>query len=201
MSAPSRHSNLRVAFGLASLVVGMVGVSYAAVPLYRWICQVTGFGGTTMRAEKAPDSIGERVMTVRFNADVAGTDLPWRFRPLEKQVTLHVGEERLAFYRASNLGKTASIGTATFNVTPHKAAPYFNKLACFCFSEQELAAGETMEMPVSFFIDPAIVNDPKLRDVDTITLSYTFFRAQNAVPKGGLPRTSAVANPAAAPIN
>ncbi len=116
-------------------------------------------------------------------------------------MTLRVGEERLAFYRASNVGKTATSGTATFNVTPHKAAPYFNKLACFCFSEQELAAGESLDMPVSFFIDPAIVNDPKLRDVDPITLSYTFFRAQTAGPKGEPPRTSAAANPAAAPIN
>lgn len=201
MSRLAQRSNRRVALGLASLVVGMVGVSYAAVPLYRWICQVTGFGGTTMRADKAPDSVGERVITVRFNADIAGADLPWRFRPVEKQVTLRVGEERLAFYRASNLSKSAVTGTATFNVTPHKAAPYFNKLACFCFSEQELAAGETIDMPVSFFIDPAIVNDPKLRDVDTITLSYTFFRTQNPAPSGDLPRTSAAVTPAAPPIN
>jgi len=201
MTSSTRRSNLRLASGLAGLVVVMIGVSFAAVPLYRWICQVTGFGGTTMRAEKAPGAIGERMITVRFNADIGGNELPWRFQPLERQVTLRVGEERLAFYRATNVGKTAVVGTATYNVTPHKAAPYFNKIACFCFSEQELAPGESLDMPVSFFVDPAIADDPKLRDVTTITLSYTFFRALDAQPRGEAARRSAAVPAAATPVN
>ncbi|MBL8703064.1 MAG: cytochrome c oxidase assembly protein [Alphaproteobacteria bacterium] len=193
--------NRRLALGLVGIVVAMVGLSFAAVPLYQWICAVTGFGGTTMRADRAPDTPGERMITVRFNADIGGSDLPWRFRPLENSVTLRVGEERLAFYRAENVGREPVVGTATYNVTPHKASIYFKKIACFCFTEQELAAGESLDMPVSFFVDPAIADDPRMRDVGTITLSYTFFRAPNAAPKGPATRTSAAAPAAPAPIN
>ena len=201
MSAGRSRSNARVGVALACLAGGMVGLSFAAVPLYRWFCQVTGFGGTTMRAERAPEAPGERVITVRFNADVAGNDLPWRFQPLERQVTLRVGEERLSFYRATNVGQAPVVGTATYNVTPHKAAPYFHKLACFCFTEQELASGESMDMPVSFFVDPAIAQDPKMRGVDTITLSYTFFRALDAQPRAEGARRSADAGSVPAPVN
>lgn len=200
MSAAPR-SNRRTAVLLVGLVAAMVGLSFAAVPLYQWFCQVTGFGGTTMRAERAPEAPGERVVTVRFNADIGGGDLPWRFKALETAVKIKVGEERVTFYRAENVGKAPVVGTATYNVTPHKAAPYFRKLACFCFTEQELAAGEALDMPVSFFVDPAIADDPKMRDVHTITLSYTFFRAPNASPKGAPTRTSAAATPVAAPVN
>ncbi|MBM3524173.1 MAG: cytochrome c oxidase assembly protein, partial [Alphaproteobacteria bacterium] len=189
MSAPAVR-NRRLAFGLLGLVAGMTGVAFAAVPLYQWFCAVTGFGGTTMRADSAPSSPGERLITVRFNADVGGTDLPWRFRALEHSVRLKVGEERLAFYRAENAGQAPVVGTATYNVTPHKAAIHFKKIACFCFTEQELAPGESLEMPVSFFVDPAIADDRRMRDVHTITLSYTFFRAPNATPKGQPTRTS-----------
>lgn len=199
MSAP-RRSNARVAAGLAGIVVAMVGLSFASVPLYRWICQVTGFGGTTMRAEKAPGGVGERMITVRFNADVASNGLPWRFEAVERQADVRVGEERLAFYRATNTGNAPVVGTATYNVTPHKAAAYFNKIACFCFVEQELQPGESMDMPVSFFIDPAFADDPKLRDVTTITLSYTFFRADGR-PTGEPPRKSATAPQGVTPIN
>jgi len=195
-----KRANGRVALGLVGLIGVMAGLSFAAVPLYRWICQVTGFAGTTMRAEKAPGAVGERVIAVRFNADVGANGLPWRFEPVERQVSLRVGEERLVFYRATNTGTAAVVGTATYNVTPHKAAPYFNKIACFCFVEQELAPGESVDLPVSFFIDPAIADDPKLRDVDTITLSYTFFRADDR-PAGESPRKSAAAPQGAAPVN
>ncbi|MBM3613802.1 MAG: cytochrome c oxidase assembly protein [Alphaproteobacteria bacterium] len=198
MSAATRRSNGRVALGLAGLVATMGALSFAAVPLYRWICQVTGFGGTTMRAERAPDRVGDLQVTVRFNADIGGNDLPWRFETLERKVVLRVGEERLAFYRATNIGNVPVVGTATYNVTPHKAAPYFHKLACFCFTEQELAPGESLDMPVSFFVDPAIADDPKMRGIDTITLSYTFFRALDAQPSGAGGRTAA-AGPA--PVN
>jgi cytochrome c oxidase assembly protein subunit 11 len=151
-----------------------------------------------MRAERAPERIGDLQVTVRFNADIGGNDLPWRFEALERKVVLRVGEERLSFYRATNVGNVPVVGTATYNVTPHKAAPYFHKLACFCFTEQELAPGESMDMPVSFFVDPAIADDPKMRGVDTITLSYTFFRALDAQPSGSGGRTAA-AGPA--PVN
>ena len=198
MSAAPNRSNGRVALCLAGLVATMGALSFAAVPLYRWFCQVTGFGGTTMRAERAPERIGDLQVTVRFNADIGGNDLPWRFEALERKVVLRVGEERLSFYRATNVGNVSVVGTATYNVTPHKAAPYFHKLACFCFTEQELAPGESMDMPVSFFVDPAIADDPKMRGVDTITLSYTFFRALDAQPSGSGGRTAA-AGPA--PVN
>ncbi len=200
MSATKQsRANARVALVAAGAAVGMVGLAFASVPLYRIFCEATGFGGTTQRAEHAPDVAGERIMTVRFNADVAGTNLPWTFAPVEHAVKVRVGEERLIHYRATNTGDRPVIGTATFNVTPLKAGIYFQKIACFCFTEQRLEAGESVDMPVSFFIDPDIVKDPATRDLDTITLSYTFFRARHDADK--LARTSpnsgAPARPAA----
>jgi cytochrome c oxidase assembly protein subunit 11 len=180
---PQARANARVAFLTVGVVAGMVGLAFASVPLYRMFCQVTGYGGTTQRAEHAPAEAGQRVITVRFNADVAGTNLPWSFAPVEHEVKVRVGEERLIHYRATNHGSTPVIGTATFNVTPAKAGLYFQKIACFCFSEQKLEAGESVEMPVSFFVDPDIVKDPNTRDVQTITLSYTFFRAKHDADK------------------
>lgn len=173
------RANRRVAFAMAGIVVVMAGLAFAAVPLYRIFCQATGYGGTTQRAAAAPAEIGERVVTVRFNADVASRDLPWEFRAVQAETQVHVGEDRLVFFRARNTGSEPSVGVATFNVTPFKAGPYFQKIACFCFSEQTLAPGESVDMGVSFFVDPAIANDPNLKDVSTITLSYTFFRAKD----------------------
>jgi cytochrome c oxidase assembly protein subunit 11 len=167
--------NNRLAMVLAAVVCGMVALAFASVPLYRLFCQVTGFGGTTQVAEAPAGEIGERVIAVRFNADV-NPRLPWEFRPEQREIKLRVGEQALAFYRAKNTTAQATVGTATFNVTPAKAGPYFNKVACFCFDEQRLEAGEEVDMGVSFFVDPAIVEDPNLDDVRTITLSYTFFR-------------------------
>lgn len=179
-SAPRHRANLRTALAMGAIAATMAGVSFAAVPLYRVFCQVTGYGGTTQRAEEAPTRIGKRVMTVRFNADVAGSNLPWAFRaPDESQVKVHVGEDKLVFFHAKNVGSNPTVGVATFNVTPFKAGPYFKKVACFCFSEQTLNPGESIDMGVSFFVDPAIDKDPALRDVTTITLSYTFFRAKD----------------------
>lgn len=188
MAVPNRR-NRRTAVMLAGVVAGMVAMAYAAVPLYQLFCQVTGYGGTTQTAIAAPGPVGERLVTVRFNADASG-GLPWLFRPLQREVVVRVGEETLAFYEARNEAEHAITGTATFNVTPHKAGPYFDKIDCFCFERQALAPGERAEMPVSFFIDPAILDDPNLSDVKTITLSYTFFEAETdeedddaAVPK------------------
>ncbi|MDP6343001.1 MAG: cytochrome c oxidase assembly protein [Alphaproteobacteria bacterium] len=176
MSGPSniRARNRLTGLLAAAVVLGMVGAAYAAVPLYRLFCQVTGFGGTTQVAEAAPATVGTRLIAVRFNADTA-RGMPWRFRPVQREVSLRVGEQALAFYRASNPTERRVVGTATFNVTPAKAGPYFNKIECFCFTEQALEAGEDVEMPVSFFVDPAIDDDPNLADVKTITLSYTLF--------------------------
>jgi len=177
--AATARANRRVGFAVAGVAVGMVALAFASVPLYRLFCQVTGYGGTTQRAAAAPAELGTRQMTVRFNADVASLDLGWDFKPTQAAIRTVTGEEHLAFYRVQNNGTVPTVGVATFNVTPHKAGPYFQKIACFCFSEQELKPGESMEMPVSFFVDPAIEKDPNLRDVTTITLSYTFFRAKD----------------------
>ena len=171
----ARHR--RLALSLAGLVVGMVGLSYAAVPLYEIFCRVTGYGGTTQRAEKPADRILERRIAVRFDANVA-RGLGWDFVPVTREVDIRIGESVLAFYKASNPSAEPLRGTATFNVTPEAAGPYFNKIACFCFTEQELAPKQSVDMPVTFFIDPDIVDDPDTRHITEITLSYTFFPAE-----------------------
>lgn len=169
--------NRRTLLSLLMIVVGMTCLAWASIPLYRLFCQVTGFGGTTQRAETAPGMVGDRLVTVRFDATVA--DVPWQFEPVQRAVQVRVGETTLIYYRAHNNGHETVAGNATFNVTPDKAGVYFDKIQCFCFSEQSLKPGETVEMPVSFFIDPAMAKDRNLDDVNTITLSYTFFRAKN----------------------
>jgi cytochrome c oxidase assembly protein subunit 11 len=188
---PGRAKAL-TALALASVIVGMLGLTAAAVPLYRLFCQATGYGGTTQRAEAAPGQQSERTITVRFNADVA-QDLPWTFAPVERAVQVRPGEQQLAFFRAHNGSGRPIVGTATFNVTPFKAGRYFDKIACFCFEDQTLRAGETVDMPVSFYVDPAILDDPETADVRAITLSYTFFeldRGAVAPQTGGLDRPS-----------
>ena len=172
--ADNARANLRLAYGLMAFVGVMVGMAYAAVPLYSLFCQVTGYGGTTRAASAAPAQAIAREMTVRFDANVSG-GLSWRFLPETRPVTLKVGETGEASYQVVNMGQQASAGTATFNVTPQAAGAYFNKLECFCFTEQTVKAGETSHMPVIFFIDPDIDKDPNLKFIDTITLSYTFF--------------------------
>ncbi len=184
MSRPSDDKTAKNRLGLTAaicfvFVAGMVGTSFAAVPLYRIFCQVTGFGGTTQQASSAPESRLDREITVRFDGNVAN-GLGWSFRPRERQMTMRVGElAQIAFF-AENRGTSASTGTATFNVTPNSVGAYFNKIACFCFTEQTLAAGESLDMPVQFFVDPAIADDNELDYIDTITLSYTFFPSTNS---------------------
>ena len=148
-----------VGFALVGLVVGMLGLSYAAVPLYKLFCQVTGYAGTTQRAKAAPDKIMQETVLVRFDANVS-RDLDWTFKPLQRSIELKIGEEKLAFYTATNTSNKPITGTATFNVTPGVAGSYFNKIACFCFTEQTLQPGESIDMPVSFFIDPDMLKDP-----------------------------------------
>ena len=172
----SRRRNGATALLLLSVVGAMVGLSFASVPLYRLFCQATGLGGTTQRAATAPATKAADVVTIRFDAETA-PDLGWEFRPLQPTVTVHPGEEQQIFYRAVNKTSTPTTGSATFNVTPAKAGIYFDKLQCFCFTEQHLAAGESVDMGVVFFVDPDILTDPNTSDVRTITLSYTMFRA------------------------
>jgi cytochrome c oxidase assembly protein subunit 11 len=179
MAAGLRSRNRATGLVLLAVLVGMGGLTAAAVPLYRVFCQITGYGGTTQAVAEAPAVVTERLMTVRFNADV-GRDIPWRFKPAEVEITLKVGETGLAYYIAENTSDATVTGAAVFNVTPFKAGRYFSKIACFCFDEQVLGPGERVAMPVTFFIDPAILDDDNLRDVTTITLSYTFFRTSDA---------------------
>ncbi|MEQ9144109.1 MAG: cytochrome c oxidase assembly protein [Parvibaculaceae bacterium] len=177
MEEEQGRKHRRLALSLAGLVVAMVGMAYAAVPLYQIFCQVTGYGGTTNTADVAPATVLDRTMTVRFDSNVS-RGLAWEFRPAEVSQELKIGETGLAFYRARNLSDEVLVGTATFNVTPQAAGYYFNKIDCFCFTEQVLQPGETVDMPVTYFIDPEVVDDKNLDHVNTITLSYTFF------PKG-----------------
>ena len=161
---------------LAVIVFAMVGLAFASVPLYRLFCQVTGFGGTTQIAVEAPQEVAFSLppVSVRFDANV-NPKLPWQFEPVTKPVSLRPGEEVTVYYRATNLADVPTSGTATFNVTPQKAGPYFMKIECFCFTEQTLQPGESIDMPVSFFLDPDIKRDDNTKDVDEVVLSYTFF--------------------------
>jgi cytochrome c oxidase assembly protein subunit 11 len=165
---------------LALVVAGMAGLSFASVPLYRLFCQATGVGGTTQRADRVPTNASDVVVTVRFNAETA-PDLGWEFHSLQDAVTVHPGEQRQLFYRAVNKTTQPVTASATFNVTPAKSGIYFDKLQCFCFSEQHLEPGESADMGVVFFVDPDILTDPNTTDVRTITLSYTMFRAHTPV--------------------
>jgi cytochrome c oxidase assembly protein subunit 11 len=189
--AGSSNRNLRTSLALAAVVLGMVALAFASVPLYRIFCEVTGFGGTPQRVEAsaAPAAVSEREVTVRFNADVS-SGLPWSFQPVQRAIKVKVGEQALAFYRATNHADRPVTGTATFNVTPDKAGAYFDKIECFCFAEQTLEPGQTVDMPVTFYVDPAMLQDRGLDDVDTITLSYTFFRAADDAARNG-PKVSA----------
>ena len=178
----TRRRNRYVLAGLVGTVLAMNGFAYAMVPAYRAFCQQFGFAGTPLVAEKAPESeeiLPDRRITVRFNSDIEPA-LNWRFKPVQRSMELQVGDTGLAFYEAVNMADHPISGTATFNVTPLKAAPYFVKIECFCFTEQTLSPGETVDMPVTFFVDPAIAEDKNLDNVTTITLSYTFFRDHEA---------------------
>jgi cytochrome c oxidase assembly protein subunit 11 len=152
----------------------MAGAAFASVPLYRMFCQITGFAGTTQRALKPAGLVLERSITVRFDANTAPS-LPWRFEPVQRTLEVRLGEPALALYRATNMSDHPVTGSATYNVAPEQVGIYFNKLQCFCFTEQRLAAGQTVEMPVSFFVDPAIVSDKDANGLTQITLSYTFY--------------------------
>jgi cytochrome c oxidase assembly protein subunit 11 len=170
------NRNGRTAALAALLALAMVGLAFASVPLYRLFCQVTGFGGTPLRADEVAGSLQStgKLIKVRFDANT-NSALPWRFQPERKVEQVAVGARRMAFYTARNLGEQAVTGTATFNVTPAKAGQYFTKIQCFCFEEQTLRPGEEVRMPVVYFVDPKILDDPDASRIEEITLSYTFF--------------------------
>jgi cytochrome c oxidase assembly protein subunit 11 len=176
-SAPSRalagrHRN--VALSLVAVVAAMGGMAYAAVPLYRLFCQATGYGGTPQIATKGSTHVLERTIVVRFDANVASA-LPWEFGPKQTTLEVKLGDNVVAHYTATNRSSRVTKGTAGFNVAPDSAGAYFNKVECFCFTEQTLQPGETVDMPVSFFVDPAILDDADARKLSEITLSYTFY--------------------------
>ncbi|WP_170005427.1 cytochrome c oxidase assembly protein [Pseudopontixanthobacter vadosimaris] len=179
--------NLRVALIALAAAVGMLGLGYAAVPLYRIFCQVTGFGGTTQRASIADadlasqlaQSAGSPTISVRFDGNIA-RDVPWSFGPEQATDTVQIGQRDMAFYIARNNSDVPITGTATFNVEPEQTGKYFNKVQCFCFTEQTLQPGEEVRMPVLYYVDPAILQDENAKNVEQITLSYTFHKAIEA---------------------
>lgn len=176
---PLQNKNARVAVFAGIAAVAMVGAAFAAVPLYSLFCQVTGYGGTTQIALGEAGQVLDREVTVLFDANT-GRGIPWQFEPVQRSITLHVGESGLAYYRATNTSDRRITGVAAYNVAPYKVASYFSKIECFCFTEQTLDPGQTMDMPVLFFVDPLIAEDAYLDDVHTITLSYTFFETDEA---------------------
>ncbi|WP_417514393.1 cytochrome c oxidase assembly protein [Minwuia sp.] len=171
-------ANRRIVISCLAIVVLMTGMSFAAVPLYDLFCRVTGYGGTTQQADGASDVLGDTTVAVTFDASLH-REMPWQFKPLQSRIELRTGETAMAFYRATNLSDRPVTGTATFNVSPQKAGIYFNKIECFCFTEQTLQPGQSVDMPVQFFVDPEIEKDTNTDEVRTITLSYTFFEAQS----------------------
>jgi cytochrome c oxidase assembly protein subunit 11 len=174
MTTTRRRSKLITAISLSLVITAMLGLTAASVPLYRLFCEATGYGGTIEIASEPASTVSERTIKVRFDATI-GDELPWRFSPVQRELEVRLGEENLAFFQAENLSDQPVVGQATFNVTPLKAGAYFDKLACFCFEEQTLQPGEIVDMPVSFYVDPAIFADPNTRELKTLTLSYTFY--------------------------
>ncbi|MDD8024298.1 MAG: cytochrome c oxidase assembly protein [Paracoccaceae bacterium] len=176
MSTPPQ-SNRRIVLQLLAVVAVMGAGAWAAVPFYSWFCRTTGFAGTTQVSKTAPDVILDETVTIRFDANVA-RGMPWKFRPMQNEMTLRIGETGLAYFEAYNPSDRGVAGTASYNVAPDQAGGFFDKIECFCFTEQVLQPGERVEMPVSFFVDPALVTDRDAGRIRNITLSYTFFETE-----------------------
>ncbi|SDB66601.1 cytochrome c oxidase assembly protein [Belnapia rosea] len=179
-----RRRNRRLGLAVGGFVAAMVGVAFASVPLYDMFCRATGYNGTVQTGGPAAPGAGTQVMTVRFNANTH-PGLPWRFAPESPGLSLRVGEEGMGFYRAENLSQVPVTGVATYNVTPEVVGKYFHKTACFCFDEQTLEPGQKADMPLSFWVDPKIAEDPNTRGIRTITISYTFFRSLDDAARSG----------------
>jgi cytochrome c oxidase assembly protein subunit 11 len=183
------NRNARLAWTMVAVVGGMLGLSYAAVPLYQAFCRATGFAGTPLVAKEGERPVIARTVEVRFDTNT-DANLPWRFEPEQRSVKVHLGEEKLVFFRATNRSQRPIVGTATYNVTPERTAGWFNKIQCFCFTEQLLQPGQSVDMPVLFFVDAEMNKDRRYDDVHTITLSYTFYEAKTERAKtllGGTP--------------
>ena len=182
-SAPRLGRDALVAAICGFVVVLMVGASYAAVPFYNWFCRTTGFNGTTQVATAAPTAAPlERKVAVRFDSNVSG-GLPWKFEPEQTEIEVRIGEVTTVFYKVTNQSARTTTGQAAYNVTPLTVGSYFEKINCFCFTEQTMAPGETRQMPVVFYVDPSIVKDSENNSVNTITLSYTFFPVREPTAK------------------
>ena len=188
MSA-GRDKNPRLAWTMVAIVGGMLGLAYAAVPLYQAFCKATGFAGTPLVAQEGVRPVIARTVEVRFDTNT-DANLPWHFEPVQRSVKVHLGEEKLVFFRATNRSQRPIVGTATYNVTPEWTAGWFNKIQCFCFTEQLLQPEQSVDMPVLFFVDADMNKDRRYDDVRTITLSYTFYEAKTERAKkllGGTP--------------
>mgnify|MGYP005995249303 CR=1 FL=1 len=188
--APRRQagaSGVVIAVACAAFAFGMLGAAFASVPLYRLFCQVTGYGGTTQRAEAAPATVSDKQVTVRFDGNVA-EGLPWTFRPNQREVRVNLGAQSTVSYHVENTSDRAITGQALFNVTPEAAGLYFNKIACFCFTNQTLQPGEKVEMPIVFYVDPEMADTEELKSLQAITLSYTFFPVDDPAPVVAAPK-------------
>jgi cytochrome c oxidase assembly protein subunit 11 len=190
---PAARSNRKIALICAGFFFGMIGMAYASVPLYRAFCQLTGFDGTVRKAEQAPDKVLDRKLTIRFDANVR--NLPWSFAPEQKAQTIRIGETGLAYFKVTNHGEAPITGRAVYSVVPEAAGAYFQKLECFCFSDQTIGPGETVEFPVVYFVDPEYATDFETRGKGEVTLSYTYF--PSVQPKGG--QKTAAATPGSHP--
>jgi cytochrome c oxidase assembly protein subunit 11 len=178
MTDPRSRATIRTAAICGAVVVGMTGAAFAAVPLYRAFCQITGFDGATRRADAPSKTVLDRTVTVRFDANTR--DLPWTFRTEQVRQEVKIGATNMAYYKVTNTGDRPTTGMATYNVVPESAGPHFRKLQCFCFEAQTIQPGETVEFPVIYFVDPELASDPETRRVDEVTLSYTFFPTEPA---------------------
>lgn len=199
---PPSHArgNARLALVCAFVFVGMVGAAFASVPLYKRFCQATGWNGTVKRADSVSSAVSDQSVTVRFDTNVHG--LTWRFEPVQASQTIKLGESKLAFFRATNTGPVPVTGRAVYNVVPETAGPYFSKLECFCFKNQTIAPGQTVEFPVVYYVDPRYAKDPDNATQHEITLSYTFLRAvdqSGAKAQAAAEPARPVAQPSTAP--
>src|SRR5690242_3823736 len=170
--------DVTVAAACGVVVALMIGAAYASVPFYNWFCRTTGFAGTTQVSERAPDHVLKRTVAIRFDSNVA-PGLPWKFEPEKNKITVHIGEVATAHYKVTNMAAREITAQAGYNVSPPQVGAYFNKINCFCFTQQTMKPGETREMTVVFYVDPSIVKDGDLDALNTITLSYTFYRIPN----------------------